>query len=232
MLTLSSGATFADAIDTNRPGFSFTPGVVERGDWQLETGFSYTRLTGDADERALPLAEVRFGVAEDIELFVSSLNWIGVDTGSGRTSGIDDPDVGAKIGLGDAGGRTRMAILLQLSVPIGDDAFSTGEWDPAAAFIWTHDGALPLAGTFKVSRIGDSLQIDNGLKLLFATNDRRGAFVEWEADLAEQGGSAHWLNAGFQWLLDDRVQLDANAGLGLNDVAGDFRLGIGFSYRR
>lgn len=228
---MMSGA-FADAIDTNRPGFSFTPGVVERGDWQLETGFGYTQLTDDADVRAVPQAEVRFGVADEIELFVSSLNWVSVDTGGGRTSGINDPAVGAKIGLGDAGGRTRMAILLQVAVPIGDDAFSTGDWDPAAAFIWSHDGALPLAGTFKVSRVGDSLQFDNGLKLLFATTDTRGAFVEWEANLPEQGGSAHWMNGGFQWLLDDRMQLDANAGLGLNERAGDFRFGFGFSYRR
>lgn len=230
-LAMMSGDARADAIDTNRPGFSFTPGVVARGDWQLETGFSYTQLSRDADLSQLPLAEVRFGVADEIELFVSNLNWASVDVGGGSASGINDPAVGAKIGLGDVG-RTRMAILLQLSVPIGDDAFSTGDWDPSAAFIWAHDGGLPLAGTFKVSRVGDSLQFDNGLKLLFAATDRRVAFVEWEANLPEQGGSAHWANAAFQWLLEDRIQLDASAGIGLNDGAGDYRFGFGFSYRR
>ena len=91
--------------------------------------------------------------------------------------------------------------------------------------------ALPFAGTVKFTEFDDSWQLDNGLKLPFAINDNQGVFVEWEANVPEDGGPTHWLNGGFQWLLDDNLQLDFNAGLGLNDRAGDYRWGVGFSYR-
>ena len=56
-------------------------------------------------------------------------------------------------------------------------------------------------------------------------------FVEWEANLPEGGGSTHWLNGGYQWLIDDDMQFDLNAGLGLNDRTADYRVGVGFSIR-
>ena len=46
---------------------------------------------------------------------------------------------------------------------------------------------------------------------------------------AESGDTLHWLNGGYQWLLDDSRQIDFNAGVGLNDDAGDWRFGAGFS---
>lgn len=64
------------AIDTNRPGFSFTPGVVEQGTWQLETGLSYGRFGSASRTIALPNAEFRYGVGGGTEVFVSGISWI------------------------------------------------------------------------------------------------------------------------------------------------------------
>jgi hypothetical protein len=122
-----------------------------------------------------------------------------------------------------------MAILLQLSVPVGNSDLSSDRFDPGAAFVWTHAGRIPLAGTVKVSRSRDGFRLDNGLKLPFSLGGTHSAFVEWEASLPEGGSDAHWLNGGYQWLLDDRIQFDANAGIGLNDRAGNYRIGAGFS---
>jgi hypothetical protein len=54
----------AQPIDTNRPGFSYSPNVVAPGQWQLETGISYTRADSDTHSTSLPLAELRVGVAD------------------------------------------------------------------------------------------------------------------------------------------------------------------------
>jgi hypothetical protein len=90
-------------------------------------------------------------------------------------------------------------------------------------------GGIGLAGTVKVSEFDGDYQFDNGLKLPFAINDTQSAFVEWEANLPERGGDSHWLNAGFQWLLSDSMQVDFNAGVGFDERGGDNRLGVGFS---
>jgi len=124
-----------------------------------------------------------------------------------------------------------MAFVVQVSAPVGDDELSSDRWDPSAAFVWTYDGALPLAGTAKVSKFAGGYQLDNGLKLPFATSGGNSAFVEWEANLPEGGDDAHWLNGGYQWLIDDVAQFDLNGGLGLNSTAGDYRIGLGYSIR-
>ena len=221
------GAVLAQAIDTNRPGFSFSPNVVAPGAWQVETGLTYTRIDSNNDSTSLPQAEFRYGMADEVELFVSSLGWVDAD----GASGFLDPAIGAKVSLSDARATVNMAMLFQLSVPIGGDDVSSDSWDPSLAFVWAMNGGLGLAGTVKISEFDDDFQVDNGLKLPFTINDTQSAFVEWEANLPENGGSSHWLNAGYQWLLDDRMQVDFNAGAGLNDRAGDYRLGVGFSMK-
>jgi hypothetical protein len=221
----------AQAIDTNRPGFSFSPNVVERGQWQLETGISYTRTDGDNRSTSLPTAEIRIGLASQVEVFLSSLSWSETKSPGGDNSGVVDMLVGSKINISGAEARTAMAFLFQLSVPTGDDGFSSDRWDPSIAFIWSHSGDVAIAGTVKVSEFGSGYQLDNGLKMPFSLGEAGSAFIEWEANLPEGGGSTHWLNGGYQRLMEERMQLDFNAGLGLNDRAGDYRLGVGFSIR-
>jgi hypothetical protein len=226
-----ASAAHADSIDTNRPGFSFTPGTVGKGRWQVETGLGYDRNSSTSESWSLPNAEFRYGTGENVEVFVSGLSWSENDSGGSTTSGFNDIAIGAKIGLADTSAATRLAVLFQLSLPTGKDAFSSDEVNPAVAFIWTHSGRFNLAGTAKLSDTPGGVQFDNGLKLPFAIDERRSWFVEWEANLPESGGSSHWLNGGFQWLQTDDIQFDLNAGVGLNDRAGDYRFGIGFSIR-
>lgn len=226
---LLTGTAQAQAIDTNRPGFSFSPNVVPEGRWQLETGVAYDRENSDLSAWALPLLEIRTGVAENWEVFVSSLSWAEVDTPGADINGLLDITLGTKLRLGEVHSRTPMALVVQVSAPTGDDEFSSDRWDPGIAFVWAHNSALPIAGTIKVSDYREGYQLDNGLKLPFAWGEGHSAFVEWEANLPEHGGNRHWLNGGYQWLRSQRIQLDVNAGLGLNDRAGDYRLGAGFS---
>lgn len=224
-----AGTAQAQAIDTNRPGFSFSPNVVPVGRWQFETGIAYDRESSDLSAWALPLLEIRTGVAENWEVFVSSISWAEADLPGANVNGVLDITLGTKLRLGAAGSRTPMALVLQVSAPTGDSTFSSDRWDPSIAFVWAHDAALPVAGTIKISDFREGYQLDNGLKLPFTLGEGHSAFLEWEANLPEHGGNTHYLNGGYQWLRGQRMQLDINAGVGLNDRAGDYRLGAGLS---
>ena len=57
VILIGSIPAHAQAIDTNRPGFSFTTGVVAPGQWQLETGIGYTRNSDGSNTLTLPQAE-------------------------------------------------------------------------------------------------------------------------------------------------------------------------------
>lgn len=226
-LSALPGTAAAQAIDTNRPGFSYTPGVVAPGEWQLETGYSYTRYDGSNSESSLPLAEIRTGVGDRVEMFLASVTWSNSDT----ASGLLDMQLGTKISISEANAKTRMAILFEVSVPVGDDEYTSDSWDPAAAFIWTHDGKIALAGTAKATWFDSNFLFSNSLKLPFTISDDQSAFVEWEANLPEGGDSTHWLNGAYQRLLSDRMQLDFSVGLGLTSDTGDWRAGVGFSMK-
>jgi hypothetical protein len=228
---LSPAFSLGEPIDTNRPSFSFTTGVVERGQLQVETGIAYTRAESGSDVVALPKAELRFGVTPRMEAFVSSLSWQRTDGDGASTSGLTDPDAGIKMKIGNDNGAVRMALLFKVSLPVGDKELTSDRWDPTAGFIWASAGRIPVAGTVTIKDSSSGYQVDNGLLLPFSLGEGRSAFVEWEANLPEQGGSTHWLNGGFQWLSGERVQFDLNVGLGLNDRAGNFRAGVGFSIR-
>lgn len=193
----------------------------------METGFDYVRFDSNNDAKALPQAEFRYGIADQVELFASTLGWVDGDFGSGFL----DPNLGAKVRVSDAGSTVNMAFLFQLSVPIGGNDVTSDSWDPTLGFVWAMNGGLGLAGTVTVSHFDDDFQVDNGLKLPYSFNNRHHVFVEWEASLPENGGSSHWLNGGYQWLLEYGMQVDFSAGAGLNDRAGDWRFGVGFSMR-
>ncbi|GAB5413409.1 MAG: hypothetical protein Cons2KO_10120 [Congregibacter sp.] len=208
----------AQTIDTNRPGFTYAPTVVPTQKLQLESGIAYD---GDSDRLGLPQLELRYGVASGAEVFLSSLNW---DDGDRA-----DLVLGTKLNLDGLPSKTQMAVLLQVSAPTGDDSLTTDRWDPSAALIWAHQGRFSLAGTARVTRFADRFQFDNGLKLVIPTGPGQTSFVEWELNWPEGRSAAHWVNAGHQWLLSEQFQLDINAGVGINDRAGSYRLGVGLS---
>ncbi|MEM9379170.1 MAG: transporter [Planctomycetota bacterium] len=226
-----AGAADAQTIDTNRPGFSFTPGIVPVGLWQLETGLSFTRFDARTRAATLPLAELRMGVAERVEFFAASMTWSRIEEPGSDTSGFEDFAVGTKIGLSPGDASARLALLLEVGVPAGASGLTTDRWDPTAGLVWAWDAALPLAGTSILTDLEDGVLFANGLKVPFSWRDRHSGFAEWEANVPEGGGSANWLNGGYQWLLGERMQFDASVGLGIGGLAGDYRFGVGFSIR-
>jgi hypothetical protein len=137
-------------------------------------------------------------VSGQAEVFLSSLSWSESTSDINNASGLVDTTVGTKIKISSEEAKTQMALLFQLSVPTGDSNFSSDRWDPSAAFIWVHSGALAVAGTVKVSELRSGFQLDNGLKLPFSWGDTHSGLVEWEANPPEGGGNTHWSTTGLQ----------------------------------
>lgn len=222
-----------DHIDTNRPAFSSSPYVVSPGLWQIETGIQYQRQNEQAGSTTLtlPYATLRYGALDDIEL---DFSWDGVSrfrSGGDSSTGISDASVGIKIQVTGDQARTVAAFFADLSVPLGDDALSSNSWDPSIGVAWAHSSSLNWAGTAQITRHGGDYRLDNGVKLNFFTSATSRAFVEWEANVPDSGGSIHTLNGGYLWLPESTVQFDVNASLGLNRRAADYALGLGFSCR-
>lgn len=240
---------------TDRPDQTESAAVVAAGYVQVETGFT---LTGDEEgafeTRVLegPGTLVRIGLGHRTELRLGWDGWIEEDVDSGHprvpnrtTEGIGDGELGAKVRLRDeAGALPEAALLVGVSVPVGDDDFSSDRYDPSMrlAFAHTLTEGLGLGYNLGVawsSEPGEEGVRETSSRLVYTValgtsiTDRLGAFVElFGAEPVDAPpGSEVSLDGGFTYLLRPNLQLDLSAGAGLDDDTPDWFVGAGVSLR-
>lgn len=229
-ITQQAAAQSVQPMTTERPSFSTTPYVLSPGAWQFESGYRYTNDSDGADFElhTLPEALLRYGMSDGIEL---QFGWPGLswrDNGNNSDNGMNDATIRVKIQVADESAATPMAFFAALTLPVGDDEFSSDSYDPSIGAAWAHSRFF---GTVLISKSDDDYTFENGLAMSFALRNDTSAYAEWQATVPEGGGSVHNLNSGILWLRRANMQLDLNASLGLNDRAADFSIGAGFAWR-
>jgi hypothetical protein len=216
-----------------RPSYSSSPIALSPTTLQVESGYLYLRDDGSVDlrDQTLPLALMRVGLFERVELQIAwaGHSWTEID--GNDIDGASDTNVGVKWQLTATDATVPLALFAGLSLPTGNSAYSSDEFDPSVGLNWSYSGSLQWFGTLLVSDFFDDLVIGNGVGIGLSLATNTGAFLEYVAQYREDGGTAHVLNSGITWLPRNDMQLDINAGFGLNDRAIDITLGMGIAYR-
>jgi hypothetical protein len=136
-----------------------------------------------------------------------------------------------------------MALLVHSTVPVGAEAYSSNEWDPGFLFSFSHtlserwslgyNLGAELATHEKAN--DDETTLASGLysvALGYGATDQLGFFIEVFGDVGLSADtSSATLDGGVTWLFTDDSQLDVFAGVGLDDDADDWFVGIGYSIR-
>lgn len=221
-------AQSGEPINTDRPSFSTSPLVLSPGVWQIETGYTYTDVDSDTSVQSLPQALLRFGLNDEVELRLTLPSLASYDSPGDDDSGLTDAALGVKFRLTDDNASTPVAFLAGISLPTGDDGFTTDSWDPMIGVAWSHSRFF---GTATITRYDGDYTFENGVGASFALRNASSLFAEWQATFPDNGGSLQRLNAGWLWSPRNNLQWDVNTSIGLNDRAPDFALGGGFSYR-
>jgi hypothetical protein len=221
-------AQSGEPIDTDRPSFSASPFVVTPGVWQIETGYQYTKIGSGSSFQTLPQALLRFGLNDEIELRLTLPGLAWMDSIGGSDNGLTDSGFGVKIQLMDDTASTPVAFLAGVSLPTGDDGFTSDSFDPMIGAAWSHSRIF---GTATITRSDGDYTFENGVGIGFTLANASSVFAEWQATFPEDGGSLQRLNGGWRWSPQNNMQWDINATLGLNDRTPDFAFGGGFSYR-
>lgn len=233
----------AEPLTSDRPDFTESTSVVPRGHFQVEGGFTFSRVE-EGDAQSLGEVLVRVGVGERVEARIGAGSYNRIDTGvsgADRITGFEDPSLGMKIGLtpGDPDllppGRPMMALILATSIPAGDDELTADEWVPEAklALSWDLTPRVSLGSNVNYAYAVDGderfHQLSGSLTSGVSLTDRLGAFVEYFGFTEETDGGpdTHYLDGGVTFGVSSDLQLDARIGFGLNDPSPEWFAGVG-----
>ena len=220
-------------ISAERPGFSSSPIALGPSLVQVESGYQYTRDAGDSDldDHTLPLLLVRVGLIERLEL---QLSWAGVswsEVGGRDVSGANDAGIGLKWQITDPAATVPLALFAGLSLPIGDDEFTSDEVDPTIGAFWTYSAGLDWFGTVVLSEADNDTSLSNAVGLSLPINADTSAYLEYFGNYSDGTGPEHYLNGGVAFLPRYDLQLDLHLGAGLNSRAFDLFVGMGLAHR-
>jgi Putative MetA-pathway of phenol degradation len=256
LLQWSYGTSFEGGPDvyeplvTDRPDFTESSVTVGYGVAQLETGYTFTH-DSEGDDRvrghSFPESLLRVGMFADWFELRIDWNYVEERTEIGgvrvTTGGAEDLGLGVKLALTPQESMLpETAIILQMSLPTGASAFTADEVLPGFNYLygWDINDNWATGGSTAVNRAVDELTGDAYVEFAQAWTvgrswgERVGSYAEWfvlAPTSADTSRTEHYFNGGFTVLLNNDLQWDIRAGLGLNDAADDFFAGSGLSLR-
>ena len=250
--SFEGGAPLSEPLVTDRPDHTESSTTVGYGVVQLETGYTFThdsKSDGSVRSHAFPQALLRVGVLADWCEFRIGWSWLEershefggpVDT----VSGSEDLYLGTKLALTPQECvLPETALIIQMTVPSGSPDVTAGEVLPGVNFVysWEVNDSVSTGGQTQANRALDDvtgepyLEFSQSWTVSRSLTDRLGYFTEWfviAPDGADTADTENYFHTGFAYLLNNNMQWDVSAGVGLNDGADDYFVGTGFSVRR
>ena len=240
----------ADLV-TDRPDVTESTSIVAPRWVQAELGLSHEDAAGST--LAAPGTLVRIGVSPRVEVRLGWSGWIdedpddcpaggeGVPSGCGA-AGASDGEAGVKVLLVErSGARPDVGVITAVTVPIGDEAFTSDGFDPSLTLLLGNDLSTAVAwgANAGVAFVSPGHDVDDDRTSLvfwswsfgFGMTDRLGSFLEYFGQAPEGDPAVHALDTGFTFLVTPDLQVDASAGVGLGDRAPDLFVGAGLAYR-
>jgi hypothetical protein len=240
------GPKLDEPLVTDRPDFTEASSTVGRGVLQIESGYTFSfDDDGNSETRSHSYPETlwKIGVYADWFELRFAYNYADEDADGITATGSEDLYLGTKLSLtGQAGILPQTAIILQMTVPTGDDSFSAGEVLPGINYLysWTINDFISTAGSTQANRAIGALpgtsyaEFAQSWTIGYSLTEKLGAFTEWFVLVphsAEDARNEHYLDGGFTFLITDNVQWDIRVGMGLDEDADDFFAGSGLSIR-
>jgi len=232
-----------EPLVTDRPDITESALVIPRGYFQIEIGtsvelFRSNELNGNAYN--LPTFLLRLGINDRIEVRVGSTYSIFQDRqqlNPENAQGMNGSEIGVKINLNDnSDANFRHALIAGVGVPylvateLQESEFST----PTILYLASFNLNSWLSFS---SNVGGVWSAQNGAASIvytasfaFGLSNRIGAFTELYGAGSEDGPNSTSLDAGFTYLINNQMQLDASAGLSILPEVDYYFISAGYSW--
>ncbi|HUU27057.1 MAG TPA: transporter [archaeon] len=232
-----------EQISTDRPGLTNGTALVPKGALQIESGYSFSRVS-DCKEHRLGELLLRLAPGTRLEFRLGVNSYLYTHSPGGDNSGFSDGSLGLKIklfeGQGDPGIESiKISTVLSTTLPTGKKIYRENKLQPSAELIlgWDLSGKIGISTSFSyalASAGGDQYnQFAGGAALGFSLSGRAGCFLEYYGVAVESGygPGTSYLDGGLTYLLSDNCQADIHGGFGLDDQDPDYFIGFGLSYK-
>ena len=243
--SFEGGPNLDEPLVTDRPDFTEASVTVGRGVLQIETGYTYS-FDNDGTQtigHSYPEALFRYGIfAEWFELRLA-WNYAHEIVEGVESAGGEDLYLGFKLALTPQEGiLPEMALVPQMTVPTGSDAFRGDDVHPGINWLysWDINDWLSTGGSTQINRTVTTLggqsfsEFAQSWTIGYSLTDRLGAYTEYFALIPHSGEgekAQHYFDGGFTFLASDDIQWDIRGGVGLNAAADDYFVGTGLSLR-
>lgn len=232
------GQGFAQVIQTDRPDQTEASSTVPAKSLQIETGFQLTTNGASAafqgntrsglDRQLLaPTNLFRVGITKQIELRV--VQQIELNSGfnprvakTPYKSAMSDLEVGTKVQLyRKEGAKTEVAFMTHVGLPTGSEPASVGALYSISKLCVSHTISDDFSIGYNVgfNSISGRDDLTYSLAFGFAITDKLGLYCEPYGAInvnSHRVPNEYNFDAGFTYLLNDKVQLDWSFGTGLN----------------
>lgn len=240
-----------EPLVSDRPDFTEASTTVGRGVAQVEMGYTYFQDEADGvttRTHSYPEMLWRIGAFADWLEFRIAWNYGGEEITQQTfptisTDGANDLYVGLKIALTPQEGiLPEMALVPQMLVPTGADAFTNDEVLPGLNWLygWEINDFLSTAGSSQINQTldgetdGEFLTYAQSWTIGYTLTEKLGAYTEWFALFpsgADTEKPQHYFDGGFTYKFTNNIQWDIRGGVGLNEAATDFFTGTGLVLR-
>lgn len=248
--SFEGGPDVYEPLVTDRPDFTESSVTVGYGVAQLESGYTFIYdSSGNLRTRQHSYPEALLRVGMFAEWFEFRIDWNYFDQKT-ELNGVEDSISGAEdLGLGMKIALTpqeqflpETAIILQMTVPSGASDVTNDEVLPGFNYLygwditedWSAGGSTGLNGATDGVTADSYTLFSQSWTVGYSWTDRIGSYAEWfvlSPVSADTDHTENYFNGGFTTLINNDLQWDIRAGVGLNGAADDFFGGTGFSFR-
>jgi hypothetical protein len=248
--SFEGGPDVYEPLVTDRPDFTEASVTVGRGVAQLESGYTFTYNSDDGERtenHSFPETLLRVGMLAEWFEFRVFWNYASETVQSGNLedtiSGAEDLYLGFKLALTPQECiLPETAIIFQATVPSGSSNFTADEVLPGFNYLygwdlseeWTLGGSTGLNGAIDDLTADSYSEFSQSFTLGHAWSERVNSYAEWfvlAPTSADTNRPENYFNGGFTYLINNDIQWDIRAGVGLNEAADDFFAGSGLSLR-
>lgn len=226
-------------MEPDRPGMATGTGVMPFKKVMWETGFE-TTLGGDYSV-LLPTTMFRFGITRFAELRIEFDGLLLQQADKTWTYEVAPLILGTKVRIFDGSEQhkwiPKTALMVNLAIPCTPTLAATMHVAPSAYLLFSNDVTDWFNIGYNVGVEWDGMQAKPAtflaLCLGFNITDNIGAFVESYNYITDYGANIAGdcgLDAGFNFMVHDRVQLDIYAAFDARDPKASSQVGLGVAW--